>query len=183
MGTVAAPASAQRRPIEFGTDAMVAFQEVPGTNDFWEVNGPIGGILSFVPLQGFRVGFFLSDRFSFEPSIGFNYLSDDEGDDMSRLGLSSTLQLQLSDGLSGPFVGVGGSYGRLSGDGESAYQFGTHALVGGRALLTSNLYFRASGGAGYSFENDDFNQRWTYFGTVGLSYVVGGPTSVAMGNR
>jgi hypothetical protein len=81
--------------------------------------------------------------------------------------------------LPGPFIGIGGNYTWLDA-GETASQFGTHAMLGTRLTLAPDLYLRFAGGTGYFFENDDFEQRWTYFGTVGLSFTVGGSTQVAM---
>jgi hypothetical protein len=87
------PASAQRRPIEFGIDAMLAVHDVAGPDNLIEVMGPLGGnFFSLVPLHGFRMGVFLNDRFSIEPSFGFNRMEvEDEEDALNNLGLSTTL--------------------------------------------------------------------------------------------
>ena len=52
-----------RRPIELGVDAALAY----------ESSDPVDGVSFNVPVPRLRVGFFLSDAVSLEPSLSFNY--------------------------------------------------------------------------------------------------------------
>lgn len=174
----AGPASGQRRPVVIGVDGTVAYHDVKGTSNFFEVSGPIGGWTTTGPLQGLRVGFFLSDRVSFEPSVGISVLNDEEDDNLTRLGLASSLLFHTAGGVGGPFVGLGGNFTLLS-YGSSSTQLGAHGLVGGDFEVAPQFYVRLAGGAGHFFENDDMMARWTYFATIGFAYAINGTTRLA----
>ena len=179
---LAGPALGQRRPIVIGVDGAAAYHEVKGSSNFFEVSGPVGGVMTTGPLQGLRIGFFLSDRISFEPSIGFAMLNDEEDDNVTRIGLSSSILFHTAGAVKGPFVGLGGNYTALD-YGTTNTQFGAHGLVGDNFEVAPQFYVRLAGGAGHFFENNDMLARWTYFVTLGISYAVGGTTSLAMSSH
>jgi hypothetical protein len=113
-----------------------------------------------------------------------NIVDEEDDDAWTRLGVSTSVLYHFGqNAMPGPFVGLGGSF-TLYDEGDAANQLGVHTLLGANVAIAPNFFFRMTAGAGHAFENDDFEPRWTYFATVGLSHNVGGSTSaVAMRNR
>ena len=179
---VAGPLSAQRGAIELGMDAIFAWHNLDGVDDnLFEIGGPIGGFTTLAPVQGLRAGFFLNDMVSVEPSLGFSLLSTGD-DSLNRLALSLTgLVFTSRDAVrSRPFLGVGGSFSNLGvSDEPSVQQFGVHALAGMKVPVVEKVAFRFAAGGARFFESDEMEARWTVFGTLGLSYTIGGPMKVA----
>ena len=171
--------SGQRRPVELGLDAMFAFQNPSGSgNNFFTVDGPIGGMNSFTPMHGLRAAFGLTDLISVEPSLGFNLWSETDnalGDEesISRFGFSTSILVHRSADIDRtvPFVGVGGNFINFNAsDTDAASQFGAHAFAGLNVPVVDRLAVRFAVGGARFFENDDFSSRWTAFGTLGLSF-------------
>jgi hypothetical protein len=161
-----------QRPVELGIDAMLAVHSV-GNERVLEFSGPMGGLLSLGPLQAFRVGVYLSDRLSVEPSVGLNIIDEKNSDALTRLGLSMNVLYHFGTASPrGPFAGIGGN-SLMVGSGDMDSQFGVHALLGQNVHLASGLYLRLSAGVGRAFESDDFDARSMYFATFGLSYIAG----------
>lgn len=166
------PANAQR-PVEMGIDAMFAIHSFGGER-LLEVSGPMGGMLALGPLQAFRVGFFMNDRVSLEPSVGLNILAEENSDALTRFGFSANVLYHFGSVPSrGTFAGIGGN-SMLIKSGDAASQFGVHALIGQNLALASRVNLRLAAGASHAFENDDFDSRQTYFVTLGVSYLLGG---------
>jgi hypothetical protein len=152
----------------------------PPSRRLFGTAGPIGGFTSFAPLHGIRVGVFVADRISLEPSFGFN-LSDFGDETLTRVGVSLTALVHTTTDFSGPrpFLGVGGNFMAFDfGDG-SVNQFGAHGLIGASLPVVEKLAARLAVGGGRFFENDDVEARWTVFGTVGMSFRIGGPPGLA----
>jgi hypothetical protein len=171
--------SGQRRPVELGLDAMFAFQNPSGSgNNFFTLDGPIGGMNAFTPMHGLRAAFGVTDLISVEPSLGFNLWSETDnnlGDEqsMSRFGFSTSILVHRSADIDRavPFVGLGGNFLNFNtSDAAAASQFGAHAFAGVNVPVVDRLAVRFAVGGARFFENDDFDSRWTGFGTVGLSF-------------
>jgi hypothetical protein len=171
---VAGPVAAQGNRIETGVDALVAYSRGPNSDHGFEVALPMGGVFSNAqPLGPIRIGLFVTDRISVEPSFSFNVMSDDD-ETLSRVGLAGHLLVHArADGSRpGLFFGIGGSMTSFSDEDASYSQFGASGLIGVRAPFSERLALRAAGGFARFFENEDFDARSTVYGTLGLSLFV-----------
>lgn len=157
-----AAGAAAQRPIELGLDAGVMFS----------LDDPKTTVFS-VPIQGFRVGFFLSDRISFEPAVAFNWIKPSGEDAFSTLALDAGLLVHLSPSTSGsqvyvrPVAGVS----RFSGGGESASQFNIGGGLGVKLPLADRLKLRLEGSLRHALDSDDLASGTALGLTIGFSFL------------
>jgi hypothetical protein len=167
----AAPAAGQGNRIETGVDALFAYTSGANSQDVFEVALPMGGMVSFgQPVGPIRIGLFITDQVSVEPSFSLNVVSD-EDETRSRVGLAGHVLWHMSGSgvRQGLFFGVGGSMTSFSDDEMTVTQFGASGLAGARIPLTERLAFRVAGGYARFFENADFEARSSVYATAGLS--------------
>lgn len=167
---LAVPLQGQMRPLELGVDGGVVYTDPAGEgrdNRVWDLA---------LPVQNLRLGVFLTDRISVEPSISLARLDLRDDEDLTQVGAAGNLLYHLdTPGIRPRFFGqVGGGmeYVRVSDGGfrESDTQWLAGAGLGMRlpvadriALRTSAVYWRA-------FESDlapDANQ---VRGQLGISF-------------
>lgn len=165
------PVRAQRPTFEIGFDWLFSLSQVDGGDNVFEVAIPLGGLYSGPqPVGPMRVGFFVSDRVSIEPSVSFNVL--DRGDESySRVGVAGHVLVHTSTDRTRvqPFVGVGGSFTSFSDEEETTSRNGVSALAGIKFPFVERLAIRLSGGTAYFAEDDGEPARWMYFLTAGFS--------------
>lgn len=156
----AAVASAQR-PIELGIDGGVQF-------DLEEPKTTVIGL----PFQAMRVGFFLSDKISLEPSVAFNWIKTSGEDSFSTLGLDAGLLYHFSTDASAsqlyvrPLAGIS----RVSGGGESWNQFQVGGGLGVKLPMADRLKLRLEGNIRHGLESDDIPSGTALGLTVGFSF-------------
>jgi hypothetical protein len=167
-----------RRPIELGVDAALAY----------ESSDPVDGVSLNVPVPRLRVGFFLSDALSFEPSLSFNYSratfhNDITGDDntFSSTGYEldfgllyhfSTDRTQKQDYIR-PLIGLNGFSSGNDGDenDNSASQVVFGAGLGVKIPATSRLATRLEAGFSHRAEDEPrLPSSNRLYASVGLSF-------------
>ncbi len=181
LGLLAAgapPAVAGKGTVELGISAEIVYRLIDDRDEnLLGINLPLGASVLNLPSvhQGFRIGYFVSDAVSLEPSLGLAVLSDDD-DTMLNLGVGLAALIHLdptADGL-GPFVGLGGNVTAVDWGGEGASQFGLMAEIGNKSRLEGDLASRVSLGVGRFFDSDYYNSHWALFASFGLSFFAGG---------
>jgi hypothetical protein len=166
------PVSAQGRgATEFGLDGMIAgrlfddsFQGTPISTD--------DAFLVGVPLQIFRVGFYVSDRIELEPSTSFTLVSLG-GDTAHELGLNLNLLSHLSSqpGKAAPYVRLGGGLLSLDGGGGSSVtQFHANGGFGVKIPTGDRWAVRLEAAISRNFANDDFLGSWDVSALYGFSF-------------
>ena len=167
---VAIPASAtgQRRPIEVGFDAAFTRFSVEGAdldnNDVIQIA---------IPIQGFRVGFLLSDLVSLETALSHVYVSSD-GESASDFSLAGGLLYHLSPPVTTTtfYLGLSGAVNILDLPEDSDTQFGLFGEAGFKVLTGDSLGFRFAGFFQRAFES---NGRFASNGvgvSVGVSFFI-----------
>lgn len=156
----AATAAAQR-PVELGVDAGVQF-------DLEDPKTTVVGI----PIQNLRVGFFLSDKLSLEPSVALNWIKVSGEDSFSTLGLDASLlyhftaDTERSQLYVRPFAGLM----RVSGGGESVNQMQAGAGLGVKLPMATRMALRLEGNVRHGFETDDIASGTALGMTIGFSF-------------
>ena len=162
--TLSVPSAAQEGRVELGMDAGLIVS----------INSDVDNTTSVsVPLQRLRVGFFLSDAISLEPTLALNILSGGgETATTIEAGGSILYHLRTDPTESRLYVrgGAGLSYADI-GD-FSASQFG---ISGGVGIKTAGdpISLRFEGVIGYNFENDDFVSSVPIGVLAGVSVITG----------
>lgn len=172
-----APVRSQQGAIELGVDAELAYLFIDGVDDhLLQVALPVGNSGISVPRTqgGFRIGYFLSDVVSVEPGVSLGVLSS-ENSTFTQLGLSTAIILHESAEASPrKFAGVGGGWNLEDGESDSTHQFSLFGTLGMKIAAAERLSLRLAAGAARFFENDRNVGRTAIFGTLGLSFQVGG---------
>ena len=170
-----AQASGPRRPIELGVDAALAY----------ESSDAVDGISLTVPVPRLRVGFFLTDAVSLEPSLQFHYARSTvenpiTGDERTVSGSNYELDFGLLYHFSTdraqkqvyirPLIGINGfSSGDDDDDDDtSASQVVFGVGLGVKLPSTNRLATRLEGGFVHRAEDDPFfpssNRIYASFG-------------------
>lgn len=143
---LAGPLVAQSKAVEFGLDAGFAAQLTDPKYSTIEL-----------PLQRFRIGFMVSDRFEIEPSFGVNWLKFSDLDDAlttinAELGalVHFTTDATKARPYLRPYLGVS----HAAAGGESQTQFVAGAGLGIKIPIqsVSKFAFRLEAGYGHGFE-------------------------------
>lgn len=173
------PAHAQQGAVELGIDAQMGYHIPDAGDNVFQFTLPFGATIIDAPRarQGFRVGYFVSDVVSIEPSVAINVISD--GDEtLTSLGLATALLYHFSDDASStrPYASGGVNLTALdfgSGD-DFSTQFGVFGELGVKVPIEGDLGARLGIGGARFFENSpDFQDVWSIFGTMGFSYFTG----------
>lgn len=153
-----------QRPIEFGLDGGIQFK----------LNDPT--FTSFtIPFQSFRVGFFLSDRTSFEPSMSLNWVKVESSDAATALGLGASVLHHFSpagresQGFVRPAVGF--QYVDLGIPGASSEtQFSLGGGIGIKIRSANRFAIRLEGSYAHGFESGFLGDTDIISFTVGFSF-------------
>ncbi len=141
----AGAAHAQQGDVEFGLDAGLIVSINDGTDNLTSV---------CIPCQRFRVGFFVSDQISFEPSLALNILSGGGETLTTFVGGPAILYHFTSDpSRARVFLGAGADIAVLDLGSATVSQFGIQGSLGVKAPAGNQLAVRLEGIVGYSFEN------------------------------
>lgn len=153
--------TAQTRPVELGFDG--------GLNVSF--NGSTTTSFS-VPFQSVRVGFFVADAVSVEPTVSLNYLKIEGLDAIATIGFSFAALYHFTPDRSKPQPYFRPQAGLMfvTAGGESASQFHAGGGIGVKVPVTTQLAVRLEAGFQHSFENDDFPRASTITAAVGLSF-------------
>ncbi|NIN73002.1 MAG: outer membrane beta-barrel protein [Gemmatimonadetes bacterium] len=163
----------QKGTIEIGADNAIGYVI---TSKFQDAEVP-DALFATVPFGTWRLGFFINEQFSIEPSLGFDFVSltDDAGSAMA-LDFTADVVYNMPSGL---FFHGGGilTYARQDPGGdaetESESQFGFGAGVGYRYQLVDMLYLRIGARGFYLLESEDDglpSSLWIA-GTFGFSFM------------
>jgi hypothetical protein len=162
----------QKGSIEIGADNAIGYDITSTLNDVEQVDV----LFVVVPFGFWRFGFFLNEKISIEPGLGFQLLSltDDAGSLWSLSG-SADLLYHLQPSL---FINVGGIIDVVNvspgGGAESATstQFGFGGGLGYRVMLVENLYIRLGARGWYLLESeeDGLPSSIRIAGTFGFSF-------------
>jgi len=157
----AATAAAQR-PIELGIDAGVQF----------DLDDPKTTVIA-LPIQGLRIGFFLGDRVSLEPSVAFNYIKPSGEDSFSTLGLDASLLYHLSAATdqSRLYIRPVAGLSRVSGGGETFSQFNIGGGLGVKIPAADRLALRLEANLRHGLESDDLPSGTALGLTIGFSFL------------
>jgi hypothetical protein len=137
--TLASPAAAQKSKLEAGVDAAITFQIDP--DNVTRIS---------LPVSTLRLGFLLSDKFSLEPSLGFNYFNADNSSGSSlQLGLGGLFQLTGTNRTSGvyvrPFLTIDATSVDVGRTSNSETDLGIGAGLGYRKAVKNYLAWRVEG--------------------------------------
>jgi hypothetical protein len=149
---VANQAFGQGRPIELGLDAGFQVSLTDAVDGFETDNVTA---IQF-PAQRFRIGFFVSDAVSIEPSVGFTYLSV-SGESLTELGAGLAFVYHFTSDVSRPrvYLGAGGSLDLIDIGDASDAQFGAGALFGVKLPAGDQFAVRLEAQYVRAFESDD----------------------------
>jgi hypothetical protein len=161
----------QPLPIELGIDGGVAIS----------LDDPNTTAVS-LPVQQFRVGFFVSPRVSLEPAVSFNYVNIEDFGSATDLSLDLGLLLHLSPDRTRsqmylrPFAGINRvsaeADDELGGGDDSATQLSAGGGLGVKMPFAGGrLAGRLEAVFAHGFENDDFASRNQAGLAVGLSFL------------
>lgn len=162
MLAVGSAAQAQKGKVELGIDAGVGFT----------LNDPNVTTVQ-IPTGQFRVGFFMSDRVSFEPALTLNYLKVESLDAITNLGLDAGLLYHFgamdrnSQFYLRPLVGI--EYTDLGG-GLDGTQFNAGAGLGVKVRGNDRMSLRFEGAYRHGFESDNFAATDGIQFTIGFSF-------------
>lgn len=161
MGVLVSSSAMAQRPIELGIDAGVEF----GLDD------PSTTVIS-LPIQSFRVGFFLSDRASLEPNLTWNWLKFEGEDAVYTLGAGLGLLYHFTTDTDRAqlYVRPNVEMARVGGGGESLSQFQAGIGIGAKLPASNRLALRLEASLGRAFENDDLPSSTNLGLLVGLSF-------------
>ena len=172
---LSAQGASPRRPIELGVDAALAY----------ESRDAVDGISLTVPVPRLRVGFFLTDAISLEPSFQFNYArvtieNNITGDERTTSGSNYELDFGLLYHFSTdrtqrqvyvrPLIGINGfsSSDDDDDDDTSSSQVVFGVGLGIKLPSTNRLATRLEGGFVHQSEDDPFfpssNRLYASFG-------------------
>jgi hypothetical protein len=151
--------AAQSKPIELGTDIGMSL-------DFG------GGTLTTVsiPTSSLRVGFWMNDRVSVEPNLGFTWLHF-SGENITTLDAAVALLYHFNTDPSRarPYVTVFPGLTHLSA-GASSTQFFGGAGLGVLLPLQERLAARLEGQYSHTFSSDEVGSGNTVAARIGFSY-------------
>ena len=132
------------RPIELGIDAGISFS----------LDDPKVTAIS-LPAQSFRIGFFITDRISFEPKVALTSISGGgERLTLWSAELGVPIHLRVSPIGRGYYVRPFGGGAGASGGGESASGGYAGIGLGGKFGFQDRLATRIEGNYAISFEDD-----------------------------
>jgi len=158
---------------EFGIDAGFNLSILDEQDNILTFGLPATDFGSF--LQNLRIGYFTSETFEIESSIGLSYLSQSNAK-FWRLGLTMEGVYNFprgsdpSDENAIPFLRGGGILTVWGDDDETLTQLGLGLGVGTKLPLGSQWALRLEIGGARYFENDDFLSHWDVNGSVGFSF-------------
>jgi hypothetical protein len=164
------PATAQKGVTELGFDMAFAYET---ESQIFSVTLPLGGSLATIvgPQGGFRVGFFLGDLVSLEPSLNFQLLA---GDDDTEVVVGSSLRILYHFSADATrsrfFLAAGPTFSLV----DSSTQFGLNGELGVKLPIADRIGTRLGVGYTRGFDSDDFNTRNIIYATAGLSMFLGG---------
>ena len=171
------PAFAQQGVTELGFDMAIAYEM---ESESFSVSLPIGGVVNalFAPPGGLRVGFYLSDAVSVEPSLSVAYLALNGSDNPLTINSAVKVLYHLSDdpGRTRAYIGAGPSFTFIS-EGESDSQFGLLGEIGVKLPISSQVGTRLAAGFMHGFGSDgrfELGDRNIIYLTAGLSVFLGG---------
>ena len=146
LGLPAALHAQDRRPIELGLDAGMSITLTEGDDI----------TAAAIPASRFRVGFFVSDVFEIEPSLGFALVSVG-GETVSRVGFQLGFVFHSNPNRDRPraFFQVGGGLDYVNIAGFDDVQFGVGAGVGGKFPVDENFAVRIEADYLRGFESDN----------------------------
>ena len=150
------------RPLELGIDAGVTF----GLDD------PNVTRVS-IPVEAFRIGFFMTDRVSLEPAFSLQSISADDNDFTTylvELGLLWHMRAMRSGAYVRPFMGVVGFSEDVGGEDDSESQFFAGAGVGLKIPIQDRLAWRLEANFAHAFESGDTEGGSQIGLRVGLSF-------------
>jgi hypothetical protein len=170
--------AAQQGAVELGIDSEMAYHIIKGDgNDVFEMSLPFA--TSELPRahNGFRVGYFASDRVSIEPSLGFSYVNPQRTGYSWNLGLATAIHYHLvaDPRRVRPYLGAGVNMTVFhdypgAGTGVTTSQFGVSAEFGFKIPIQDRLGIRLAGGVGQFFRSADYESRTSIIGILGFSY-------------
>ncbi len=139
-------AFAQQGAVEFGVDAGYELSIVDNSDNVSSVG---------IPLQNLRIGFFVSDAVSIEPSVALAILSSG-GTTLTTFSGAASLLYHLSQdpAQSRMYLRGGAGIAVIDLGSNSVNQMGVSGGIGVKAPA-GPLAIRIEGHGGYSFENDD----------------------------
>ncbi len=142
----------QGRPIELGLDAGFQVSLTDAVGEFERDNITVVQ----VPIQRFRVGFFVSDAVSIEPSVGLTYLSVSD-QSLTELGAGLAFVYHFTSDASRPrvYLGAGGTLDLIDFGDASDTQFGAGALFGVKLPAGNQFAVRLEAQYVRAFESDD----------------------------
>ena len=165
-----------RRPIELGIDAALTYESSDAAD----------GVSFTVPVPRLRVGFFLSDAVSLEPSLAFNYSrstfhSDLTDEDITISGSSYVLDFGLLYHFSTdrtkkqvyvrPLIGLSGFSSGDDDNDDSASQVAFGAGLGVKLPSTNRLATRLEAGFVHRSEDEPrLPSSNRIYGSVGISF-------------
>jgi hypothetical protein len=163
---------ASNRPIELGIDAALTY----------ESSDNVKQTALTLPVSKFRVGFFMTDAVSLEPSVSLQYSRTTienpvTGNDRTSSGTSYDLDFSLlyhfatdrthSQPFIRPFFGIRG----FNGEGNSASQALFGGAIGVKAPVATRLAARFEFGVTHFAEDEpEFASSNRIFGSFGLSF-------------
>ena len=158
---------AQSRPVEIGFDTGLVLS-ITSDKDGWEYWNTTE---IAVPLQSIRVGFFVSDRVSIEPSVSFSYT--DFGDEsLTTLGLGAGVLYHFTDDATQPrfYIGGGAALGMIDVVDETETQFAVGVGLGVKLPIANRMAVRLEGQYNRRFESDLLPGANVIGITVGFSF-------------
>lgn len=182
---LAGTARAQQGVTEIGFDMALAYET---ESEIFSLSVPFGGTAGAAvgPQGGLRVGFFLGDALSLEPSVNFQLISyggGDFSDGETTTVLASSVKLLYHFGTnpdaSRLYVAAGPTFTWVDID-ESSTQFGLTGEFGVKLPIADRIGARLAAGYMHGFESGDFfsdnyfGERNVIYGTAGLSVFLGG---------
>lgn len=176
---LAGTARAQQGVTEIGFDMALAYET---ESEIFSLSVPFGGTAGAAvgPQGGLRVGFFLGDAISLEPSVNFQLISSD-GETTTVLASSVKLLYHFGTDpdVSRFYVAAGPTFTWVDID-ESSTQFGLTGEFGVKLPIADRIGARLAAGYMHGFESGDFfsdnyfGERNVIYGTAGLSVFLGG---------
>ncbi|HSG81017.1 MAG TPA: hypothetical protein VLC48_02100 [Gemmatimonadota bacterium] len=162
----------EKGAIEIGADNAIGYDITGKLADFEQPDQ----LFVVIPFGYWRFGFFLNEKISIEPGVGFQFISltDDAGSGFTLTGTADLLY-HLQPNL---FVNVGGVIDLVNIDpggaaeSSTSTQFGFGAGLGYRMELVPSLYLRLGARGWYLLESEDdgLPSSIRLAGTFGFSF-------------
>lgn len=160
-GLVLATPAAAQRGVELGLDGNISRTSSDG-GDVTDIN---------IPLSRARVGFYLSDLVSIEPSLSLTYLDTDLGSLTSMaLGGGFLYHFNGDRARARPFVEGNVQLNYLDVGDESATQFAFGGGVGVKTPMADQFDLRLEAFLQHALETDDFFSSTTFGVLFGFSF-------------